>query len=79
MIEAQDTSIRIKAYDCATGNFVGEYESISKASRKLFIREMTTIHKHLYPTIKKKPNHRGGRERGVTSYKDGKKYFFEVV
>lgn len=79
MIEAKDISIRVKAYDCATGQFVGEYDSISKASRKLFIRYDTTIHKHLYPSVKKNAAHRGGRERGVTSYKDGKKYFFEII
>lgn len=74
-----DNSIPIIAIDKETGKRVGEYPSIHKAARSLFIRSDSTIYTHIF----------GGKNsgngmnftktpKGVTSYKTGIKYLFEV-
>jgi len=66
----------IRAYDIETGNFIGEFDSMSKAARRLFIRNESSISHYLYggkgTTFK-------GHKKGVASYKDGKRYHFELV
>jgi len=66
----------IEAFDFESGQSVGIFNSILQASRKLFIKKHQTIHFHLVGekgmTFKRK-------KKGVTSYKDGRKYTFKIV
>ena len=61
--------IAVKAYNFKTGQFVGQYESICKAARKLFIRRESAISRYLFSQ----------RGTGVKSYKDDTVYHFEIV
>lgn len=71
-----DNSIPVRAYDFETGEFIGEFESMSKAARRLFIRATKNIYSYVFgnsaSTFK-------GKRKGVKSYKDGRKYSFELV
>ena len=62
---------RVRAYDFETRAYVGEYESIGKAIRKLFIRNYNITWGYIY----RGQNHK----KGVKSYKDGRRYHFELV
>jgi len=63
-------SVPVRAYDPATGKLIATFESISMASRKLFIRSTASICEHL---------NRGSFKKGVRSYKDGRRYLFDKV
>ena len=63
-------SVPVRAYDSATGQLVATFESISMASRKLFIRSTASICEHL---------NKGSFKKGVRSYKDGRRYMFAKV
>jgi len=70
------SAIRIVCFDFVTGEKVGEYESISQASRKLYIKSHTTIWSYLYggnkhTTFSKK-------RRGVKD-RFGRAYHFEIL
>lgn len=62
-------SIRIKAYTHDINEFVGEFESISLACRRLFIKSRQAANK--YVLARKKG------EKGLLSYKDKKRYHLE--
>lgn len=62
--------VKIEAFD-EDGNSVGVFESISKASRKLFIRHTYYISEYL--------NIPNKYQNGVKSYKTGKRYHFKIV
>ncbi len=57
------------------GDPAGEFESISKASRALFIRKPATIWNNAFCISRSASN----KPRGVKSYKTGMKYVFEVI
>lgn len=63
-------SVPVMAYDSATGQLAGIFNSISIASRKLFIRSAASISEHL---------NRGRFKKGIRSYKDGRRYMFNRV
>lgn len=63
-------SVPVRAYDPATGELVAVFESISLASRKLYIRTAASISQHL---------NCGRFKKGVRSYKDGRRYIFDRV
>jgi len=71
------TGDRIIAYDFETKVKVGEYDSMRKATRSLFIRSESSIYTYLFG------NRLGstftGTKRGVADYKTGKKYHFELA
>lgn len=67
--------IAIIAFDKATMERVGEFESIKQAARKLFIRSDESIRGHLFG---KKGGKMTRQKRGVKSYKDDKLYVFQV-
>lgn len=71
-----DNSIPVRAYDFETGEFIGEFESISKAARRLFIRAPETIYSYIFG---KSTSTFKGKRKGVKSYKDGRRYSFELV
>ncbi len=63
-------SMPVNAYDSVTGKLVASFDSISVASRKLFIRSTASICEHL---------NKGSFKKGVRSYKDGRRYLFAKV
>ena len=75
----QDNQIPVIAYDFKTRELVGEFDSMSKDCKKLFIRYITSISNY----IKNRDCHGGGIGKrnkhlvGVKSYKDGRTYHFE--
>ena len=68
---AQREGTKVLAYDFTTRKFVGEYDSIHQAARRLFIRSHGTI--YCYATKKE-----GKKCSGVKSYK-GQVYHFELA
>lgn len=68
-------SIKVKAYELPDMKFAGEFESLSKASRKLFVRRANRIWEYIFG---KKGCTFKESKKGVSSYK-GKKYHFEQV
>jgi hypothetical protein len=72
-----DNSIAVIAIDKETGKRVGEYKSISQAARKLYIRNASNIGNSLFGYSCKTMNFKG-IPKGISSYKTGKKYLFEV-
>ena len=69
-----DNSIKVIAIDKATGQKVGEYPSMAKASRSLFIKDAGSkrISSHL-----RQGNRFNNKLSGLKSYKTGKVYLFE--
>lgn len=59
--------IPVVVYDKETQEIVGEYSSIEQCARKMFIKCSSSIG---YQITKQS-------EKGLESYKDGKKYFFK--
>lgn len=66
----------IEAFDFESGKSVGVFNSILQASRKLFIKKHQTIHVHL---VGEKGMTFKCKKKGVTSYKDGKRYTFKAI
>lgn len=64
-----DTSIKVEAFNIATGESVGIFESYSQASRKLFIRNAAYISQNI----------RGEYKKGVKSYKNDIRYTFKII
>lgn len=66
---------KVEAFD-EEWKSVGVFENMSKAARRLYIRNMGNIWLYLYGstghTFKRK-------KRGVISYKTGKRYHFKIV
>lgn len=69
--------IKISAFDFKTGEKVGEYDSMHKAARSLFIKSPDSIRVYLYGKYGSSTFTR--KKTGVKSYKTGKKYHFEVI
>ena len=67
---------KVAAFDFVTREKVGEFESIGKAQRWLFIRSKSSIWKYLYGGINMTFK---GKRRGIKSYKDDKVYHFEKI
>lgn len=66
----------IEAFDFESGQSVGIFNSVLEASRKLFIKKHQTIYFHL---VGSKGRTFKGKQKGVTSYKNGKKYTFKAI
>lgn len=63
-------NVKIEAFG-EDGNSIGVFESMSKASRVLFIKHTYYISEYLNISNKYK--------NGVKSYKTGKRYHFKIV
>jgi hypothetical protein len=68
--------IPVVAFDFESGEKIGEYESMTQAAKKLYIRSMSNIYTYVIYTVKNSKYSKG--RRGVKSYKGGK-YHFELA
>lgn len=65
----------IIAYNIETMELIAEFESITQATRRLFIRDRSSIWYYIYG---KRGRTFKGTRRGVASYKTNVKYHFEI-
>jgi len=71
-----DNEIPIRAWELPDMNYVGEFPSITKAARSLFIRNPGSINQHIFGRVRGSAI---GKKHGIKSYKTDKKYYFERV
>jgi len=68
MLNSIENNVPVLAYEAKTCKFVGEFDSMAKAARTLFIKKYQNIVKNIHS---KNPY-------GVKSYKTGIKYNFQL-
>jgi len=68
MLNSIENNVPVLAYEAKTCKFVGEFDSMAKAARALFIRSTRNMVVNIHS---KRPN-------GVKSYKTGIKYNFQL-
>lgn len=69
-------SIKVEAFDIATDESCGVFESASQAARKLFIRCSSSITNQVFGGHGS--THKG-KKRGLKNYKNDIKYYFKIV
>jgi hypothetical protein len=70
---SKQADVPVIAFNLETNEIVGEFKSVSKAARALFIKSTGTIFNNLYRSSNK------NTPKGVKSKKTGNKYYFKLA